>query len=724
MAHSLLTGRFVPETPDGPEEAEATSANPKATAALSDRLDPDETEAPAASDDSSAAVSSPPSSVVLPGGSQLSAVESGRRSFFRSAAHIGRQVAAGLAYAHARGIVHRDIKPSNLLLDTQGVVWITDFGLAKASDDGLTQTGDILGTLRYMAPERFRGEGDGRADVYALGLTLYELLTLRSAFDSPDRLQLIERIKAEEPQRPRALDSRIPRDLETIVLKAINKDPRDRYPSADAVAEDLRRFLADEPIRARPTRTWERAVKWAKRRPIIAALAVAVQVLLMSLLGLGIYSYVEINRSLKVARSEGNRAQEQTKIAQEQFKAAAARAEDLAWEDYINRVSRADREIQDDNVALAEDLLHGCPPERRGWEWHYVKRLGNLERLDLEATSCVNAVAFSPDGTWIASGSGNSVNMAYKIAESEESLAILWDVPTGRRRHTLHGIRGCIYGVAISPDGRRVAVGSGYLAPRTEGRLSIWDPVTGQHVWSRTDPDLVALSVAFSPDSQSVAAGYGLYNDDTAVGKVKVYDVASGRTAWALPGPAGGANKVAFHPGGKRLAVAAGSGVVEIWDIAGPTRVHELREHLKWVYCLAFSPDGKWLATGGHDKTIKLHDANTCAERWSIFAHEGFVLDLAFSPDSHSLASTSEDRSVRLWEIPSGRRIGVFHGHTDRVQAVAFGPDGREIATGSMDGMVKVWNLRTSRPVVFGKHTSWVHAWRSAATVAASSRIR
>ncbi len=180
--------------------------------------------------------SSPPSSVVLPGGSQLSAVESGRRSFFRSAAHIGRQVAAGLAYAHARGIVHRDIKPSNLLLDTQGVVWITDFGLAKASDDGLTQTGDILGTVRYMAPERFRGEGDGRADVYALGLTLYELLTLRPAFDSPDRLQLIEQIKTEDPPRPRALDPRIPRDLETIVLKAIDKDPQSRYQSADALA--------------------------------------------------------------------------------------------------------------------------------------------------------------------------------------------------------------------------------------------------------------------------------------------------------------------------------------------------------------------------------------------------------------------------------------------------------------------------------------------------------
>jgi hypothetical protein len=216
----------------------------------------------------------------LPGGPQLSAVESGRQSFFRSAAQIGRQVAAGLAYAHARGIVHRDIKPSNLLLDTEGVVWITDFGLAKAGDDGLTQTGDILGTIRYMAPERFRGEGDGRADIYALGLTLHELLTLRPAFHSPDRLDLIEQIKAQEPPRPRAIDPRIPRDLETIVLKAVDKDPDRRYPTADALAEDLRRFLADEPIRARRVGLAERAWRWSRRNPAVATLLLLVALLL------------------------------------------------------------------------------------------------------------------------------------------------------------------------------------------------------------------------------------------------------------------------------------------------------------------------------------------------------------------------------------------------------------------------------------------------------------
>ncbi len=642
---------------------------------------------------------------MMPGGTQLSATGMSQRAFHRTVAHIGRQAASALAHAHARGVVHRDIKPSNLILDTDGVVWVTDFGLAKGEDDRLTQTGDILGTLRYMAPERFDGQGGSPADVYALGLTLYELLLLRPAFDSPNRLALIDQVKNSEPLRPRVIDPRIPRDLETIVLKAIEKDPRGRYPSADAMGEDLRRFLADEPIVARPLRPWERAMKWAKRRPIIAALAAAVTLLLASLFGLGIYSYAEIDRSLAIAKFEGSRALEQTKIAQEQYKAATARAEDLAWEDYINRVSRAAREIQDDNIALAEDLLHGCPPERRGWEWHYVKRLASLERLKLEAAGSVNTVALSRDGTAIVSGSGvASVNPS--STASDESFAILWDAAAGQRRKSFPGIKGCIYSVAVSPDGRRVAVGTGYSRPRREGHLSIWNAMTGQLLWSTTVSDLVTMGVAFSPDGHSLAAGYGVYSGDSA-GRVEIYDTASGRKVWEFTGPVGGVNKVAFHPGGKRLAVA-GVGVVEVWDLGTKAKVSDFKGHSRWVYTAAFSPDGKWLATGGWDRTVKLWDASTGKETLTIFAHAGFVLDLAFSPDSRSLATASEDRSIRLWDIPSGRERAVFHGHTDFVQAVAFSSDGREIVSGSMDGTVKAWDLQTSRPVIFSKHSGWV----------------
>ena len=261
MTHALLSGQLRFDVPSHVVVAEA------------DATTPDRWISETGSSESSPANSS---SAVLPGGAPISAVEPlGRRMpYFRSVAQLGRQAAEGLAHAHGRGIIHRDIKPSNLLLDTAGILWITDFGLAKTGGDraDLTATGDLLGTLRYMAPERFRGAGDSLSDIYALGLTLYELLTLRPAFDSTDRLALIEQVRSQEPPRPRLLDARIPRDLETIVLKAMEKEPRRRYASASELSEDLRRFLDGEPIKARRVGDLERAWKWARRRPTLTGL--------------------------------------------------------------------------------------------------------------------------------------------------------------------------------------------------------------------------------------------------------------------------------------------------------------------------------------------------------------------------------------------------------------------------------------------------------------------
>jgi WD40 repeat protein/Flp pilus assembly protein TadD len=273
------------------------------------------------------------SSAVLPGGTAISSVDSSgpRQPFFRSVAQIGRQAAQGLAYAHSRGVVHRDIKPSNLLLDTAGVVWITDFGLAKAEEDGLTATGDILGTVRYMAPERFRGEGDARTDIYALGLTLYELLTLRPAYSSSDRLKLIEQVKNEEPARPRSLDSRIPRDLETIVLKAIDKEPARRYALAEAMAEDLRRFLTDEPILARQVSTSERYWRWARRNPVIATLGAVLTALLLLATAASLFVarrmavLAEDQRNAATAERSARREADQARDTAKQARSASAR---------------------------------------------------------------------------------------------------------------------------------------------------------------------------------------------------------------------------------------------------------------------------------------------------------------------------------------------------------------------------------------------------------------
>src|SRR5262249_17354004 len=178
---------------------------------------------PPALSDSSATVS-------LPGRADLSSLSGSKRGYWHGVARVGRQVAEALAYAHGQRILHRDIKPSNLLLDTRGNVWVADFGLAKASDgEDLTQTGAVVGPLRYLARERLRGQSDPRGDVYSLGLTLYELLTLRPAFDAADRERLIQQVTQGEPPRPRQLDAGVPRDLETIVLKAIAREPAHRY---------------------------------------------------------------------------------------------------------------------------------------------------------------------------------------------------------------------------------------------------------------------------------------------------------------------------------------------------------------------------------------------------------------------------------------------------------------------------------------------------------------
>jgi serine/threonine protein kinase len=228
VARSLTTGRFAQ---DGSAPGGASATEPL-DAALATTPPPDDNQSQSRVD----------SSELLRGSSQLSALSDSDRRFYQSVGRLGVQVAEALAYANRHGILHRDIKPSNLLLDDRGNVWVTDFGLAKTDGaDDLTHTGDILGTIRYMAPERFEGKCDLRSDVYSLGLTLYELVALRPAYRAADRHSLMERVLHEEPARLKKLAPMVPRDLETIIAKAIAREPAARYATAGALAEDLQR---------------------------------------------------------------------------------------------------------------------------------------------------------------------------------------------------------------------------------------------------------------------------------------------------------------------------------------------------------------------------------------------------------------------------------------------------------------------------------------------------
>ncbi|HEY2155690.1 MAG TPA: serine/threonine-protein kinase, partial [Isosphaeraceae bacterium] len=192
---------------------------------------------------------------------------------WRFAAKVGVQAAEALHHAHDQGVLHRDVKPANLLVDEHEAVWITDFGLAKLNGrEDLTGTGDVIGTLRYLAPEALHGETDARSDVYSLGLTLYELLTLEPPFGELSPSELLRQVSEGRPTTPRRLEPTIPADLETIILKATAREPEHRYADAGAMADDLRCFLEDRPIRARRATPFERAWRWSRRNRTLAAL--------------------------------------------------------------------------------------------------------------------------------------------------------------------------------------------------------------------------------------------------------------------------------------------------------------------------------------------------------------------------------------------------------------------------------------------------------------------
>jgi WD40 repeat protein/serine/threonine protein kinase len=639
-------------------------------------------------------------SAILPGGTQLSSVESGRRLFFRSIAQIGRQVAGGLAYAHARGIVHRDIKPSNLLLDTEGVVWIVDFGLAKGDDEALTQSGDILGTLRYMAPERFRGEGDARADLYALGLTLYELMTLKPAYDSNDRLELFERIKTEEPARPRSIDGRIPRDLETIVLKASDKDPERRYQTAAALAEDLRRFVDDEPIAARRPTELERLWMWARRRPAVAGLIAA---LFLTLIAGSIVSTVfavraggfarDAQRRAEEARQQRDRADRERVIAQQQ----RARAEAGEQEANVQR-KRADSEAETTRqnfyyaqmhlaqqawrehrgLSYMRDLLTNWlpgaeSPDRRGWEWFYLNSLPyqNVRALTASGVSGrPSTVAWHLATKRLAEGTADGLIRIWDVEREQPTLILRAPAPVVR---WWGAGRWLVWG----PDGGKLASGG------HDGTVHVWETGAGRELHVLREHKSPVGSVAFSSDGTSLAA----WGQD---GTIRIWDADAGRLTSSVVHPSG-VSAGAWSPDGKLLACAHNDGTVTISGTSAGAKITTLRGHADSVCDLAWSAEGARLVSTGGDSRANIWEVASGTVVVGPLRHSHAITSVAWEPNGRRLATGSVDESVKIWDADTGREALSLRGFVQAVTSVSWGPDDR-LASGSGDGSVKVWD--------------------------------
>ncbi len=707
VAASLLSGWLATETPQSATEA----AHAATEAAGTDSIKPSALkDAPfrISAEPNAGAPPAPSVSVsaVLPGGTAVSSVESSshRRPYFRSVAQIGRQVAQGLAYAHSRGVVHRDIKPSNLLLDVAGVVWITDFGLAKADEDGLTATGDILGTLRYMAPERFRGQGDTRADVYALGLTLYELLTLRPAFDTSNRLKLIERIKSEDPPRPRSLDGRVPRDLETIVLKASDKDPDRRYASADAMAEDLRRFLADEPIKARQVSTSERYWRWARRNPVIATLGGLLTGLLIAVT---VGSLIAASRYQAIAKSE-TAANIRSQLDRQDAIAARRQA-----------VEQRDKSLQfsaslalEKGIALGEEgradyglhwmleALETAPSDavrfRKTVLWNVGAWLGQVHKpLRIsEKVDTVTDIGFSPDGKMFATG--------FDPRDRERATPIaLWDTASGTKIKTLAG---AFAPLAFSADGKIV------FAVAEPASVAAVEIATARVLWKTPALDGESmLAIDVTPDGSAVLARRGR-PDELAEWFFRL-DAASGQPRGKplrLPGID------AVNPSGTIGAgyrIADGELGIALYELTGGRQLRSWPSAGSRADWMQFSPDGGALYGSMYRAGPRNQSDVFVAQAWD--AARGKEIGPLMASTIVGLYTPASDRlltnSNSLWLVRGvpdalSRGAGFAVGWAERQ---SLHPEARLVIDSTKDGFLRLWQISDeAEPAAEARSTS------------------
>jgi WD40 repeat protein len=571
-------------------------------------------------------------------------------------ARLVETLAQAVHHAHQRGIVHRDLKPSNVLLTADGQPKVTDFGLAKKLDAvGHTHTGAVLGTPSYMAPEQAsprQGSIGVATDVYALGVILYEMLTGRPPFQADNLHDLLGQICSADPVPPTRLVPRCPRDLETICLRCLQKDPARRYATARDLADDLNRFLEGRPIAARPVSRLERLAKWVRRRPVLATLALALFLAVVGLVAASIGFTLSLRAALDEKEIQRQKATDLARTEGEARKdeAAARRVADekkrLAFlSEYSLRLRLAERDWQENNLRSARRFLDGCLPELRHWEHGYLRRLcdGGLFtwRDQREPILCL---AYSPDGERLAAVSGRTV----KVREAR----------TGRELFTLESktTTSAFRAVVITPDGQHLLATDGKSVLKYEAGTGREIQVIPLH-----EPPATAGRVAFSPDGQRVAVD-----------------------RFALPRSLG----------------------VQVYDATNGQALQLLKGHTNWIASLAFcvteTEPGKkrtLLATAGEDRTVKIRDADTGQELQTLAGLDARIDRLAFSPDGTYLGGATQDGRVRIWESATGREGIVLRGKAEDIVALTFSSHG-QLATGGRTGLVRLWNLRTGQEVL------------------------
>ena len=595
----------------------------------------------------------------------------------RRAATYLEAVARAVHYAHTRGIVHRDLKPANVLLDDHDNPKVTDFGLAKlmSTDSGQTRTGAVLGTPSYMSPEQASGRKDvgPASDIYSLGAILYELVTGKPPFRGETALATLTLVSEQEPIPPRLLNPNLDRDLETICLKCLEKDSIRRYSTAEALAEDLRRYLMGEPIAARRLGLIGRTIKWCRRKPgAAAAWMISVSAVLLGVSVLGRFSLTE-----RQLREE----------AEEAVKKARINEEGMRYLIYQAEMRRAHNALENADLDRAENrlrhwLARADFADLRDWEWYFLKdRTQGRFALAAHATpdnrSRATAVSYRPDGKQLATA-GGEINRPGEIK--------IWDTNDGKLLLVLTGHASSITALAYSPDGSLLASSS------YDRTIKIWQMATGRELITLKGHEGMVASIAFAPKGPHLVSG----GQDKTV-RLWNYDAYAQRKPDAVrifKGHDREVKGVAFHPDGNQVASGSADKTVRLWDLAtGKDKV--LAGHDGEIEAVVYSPGGKLLASGGglgiNRGEIRYWETATGEQRFSRLGLSDRVLGLTFSRDG-KLAAAGSDGLIRLWDQPLRGESAVFRGDPQIVFGLAFSPDARHLASAGRSGRVLIHN--------------------------------
>ncbi|MEQ8789387.1 MAG: protein kinase [Pirellulaceae bacterium] len=653
----------------------------------------------------------------------------------REAAETLEPVCRAIEAAHRQGVIHRDIKPQNILLDESGRPYVSDFGLAKCLEGDFvhTHTGSILGTPPYMSPEQAQGlPTDHRTDVYSLGATLYQTLAGRPPFRAATAAETLQQVVHDEPVSPRRLNPTISRDLETICLKCLEKQPPRRYATAADLAEELARFLDGVPIHARPVSSFGRGLRWCRRNPVLAGSGTLITLLIL-LLGAGalIFAVRTREHAQSLAAALGKTEAQRLRAVAGESEARAKTREAQAAERRARQAEQdatAARDASEQSLLLAESrlLANQVASAQRawdvadmpaffrhldeaapGWERGQLADMTTWENQPIKVADCTGVAALSPDGRRLAAATTGG-NVLLWSTESNELIETIALDGSGAGERPL----GAVQRLQFDPDGAQLAIG-------LETRLVVWDLAAKSKVLETTGNGNRQL--AFSGDGDAIAV-----DGPNRRGRVTVYELPSGEPRFRCDAP-NFAQLVglALLPDEKGLVTVnldpGSGGTIRLWDAHnGELKATLPRQRpLRQATCFAIDAEGERLAIGDRSGVIDLWSLGQQSHLRELRGHvdrtimngdDARIVSLAFSRDGDRLVSGSNDQTLRVWSVHTGEELLVLKGHRGGVSFVAFNGDGKQLVSGASDGAFRRWSGQPQQPMQLDAHERSVHS--------------